>query len=135
MVKFHILFLLNTWNLNASSYTVNILSHNSGKDYKQAVAWYIKAANQGIAGAQHNLGVMYDNGQGITKDSKQAVVWFTKAANQGVVKAQCNLGFKYFDGLDVTKDDKQAVVWFTKAANQGVAEAQFRLGILDRFSQ
>jgi hypothetical protein len=30
MVKFHILFLLNTWNLTASSYTVNILSHNSG---------------------------------------------------------------------------------------------------------
>jgi TPR repeat protein len=29
------------------------------KDAKQAVYWYKKAAEQGYAGAQYNLGVMY----------------------------------------------------------------------------
>jgi TPR repeat protein len=32
------------------------------KDYKQAVYWYQKAADQGYAEAQSILGVMYANG-------------------------------------------------------------------------
>ena len=33
------------------------------KDYKQAVKWYTKAAEQGYADAQYNLGIMYYNGR------------------------------------------------------------------------
>jgi TPR repeat protein len=43
------------------------------KDAKQAVYWYKKAAEQGYAGAQYNLGFMYVNGKGVLKDDKQAV--------------------------------------------------------------
>jgi TPR repeat protein len=35
------------------------------KDYKQAVYWYQKAADQGYAEAQSILGVMYANGKGV----------------------------------------------------------------------
>ena len=38
------------------------------QDYAQAAAWYRKAADQGYAGAQYNLGVMYANGQGVPQD-------------------------------------------------------------------
>jgi TPR repeat protein len=38
------------------------------KDYKQAVYWYQKAADQGYAEAQSILGVMYANGKGVLKD-------------------------------------------------------------------
>jgi TPR repeat protein len=41
------------------------------KDEKQAVAWYKKAADQGYAQAQLNIGSMYDNGEGVQKDYKQ----------------------------------------------------------------
>jgi hypothetical protein len=58
------------------------------QDYKQAVAWYQKAADQGNAGAQYNLGFMYKNGYGVNKDSKQAVAWYQKAADQGDVDAK-----------------------------------------------
>jgi len=34
------------------------------KNYKKAVIWYRKAAEQGHAQAQNNLGVMYSEGQG-----------------------------------------------------------------------
>jgi TPR repeat protein len=34
------------------------------KDLGQAVAWYRKAAEQGLAAAQTNLGVMYQDGWG-----------------------------------------------------------------------
>jgi TPR repeat protein len=41
------------------------------KDYKQAVHWYQKAADQGYAEAQSILGVMYAFGKGVLKDDKQ----------------------------------------------------------------
>jgi TPR repeat protein len=34
------------------------------KNDKQAVYWYQKAAEQGLAEAQYNLGAMYANGEG-----------------------------------------------------------------------
>ncbi len=43
------------------------------KDYKKAVEWYTKAAEQGDAYGQCNLGTMYLFGNGVTKDYKKAV--------------------------------------------------------------
>ena len=34
---------------------------NADKAYKEAVKWYAKAAEQGYANAQYNLGIMYYN--------------------------------------------------------------------------
>ena len=39
-----------------------------------------KAAEQGDAGAQFSLGLMYSNGEGVTKDFKEAVKFATAAA-------------------------------------------------------
>ena len=52
------------------------------KDYKKAVDWYTKSAEQGYASGQWNLGVMYQNGDGVTMDKSKAVEWYTKAAEQ-----------------------------------------------------
>ncbi len=54
-----------------------------------------KAAEQGDAMAQFNLGVMYNTGRGVAQDYKQAVAWFRKAAEQGDAMAQFNLGLMY----------------------------------------
>jgi len=61
------------------------------KDYGKAVYWYTKAAEQGYATAQNNLGICYENGQGVPKDNVKAVSWYTKAAEQGNENAQKNL--------------------------------------------
>ena len=46
--------------------------------------WYILTwLFTGFAYAQYNLGVMYDNGQGVQQDYKEAVKWYRKAAEQG----------------------------------------------------
>ena len=50
------------------------------------------AAEQGLAMAQYNLGVMYAKGEGVTQDNEQAVAWYRKAAEQGEAIAQNNLG-------------------------------------------
>jgi TPR repeat protein len=87
-----------------------------------------KAAEQGSAEAQFNVGVMYDNGRGVAEDRKAAVLWYAKAAEQGNAPAQCNLGGSYANGNGVAKDENAALFWVTKAAKQGYARAQFNLG-------
>ena len=48
------------------------------------VRWYCKAAEQGRADAQYNLGFMYDNGVGVPEDDIQAYAWISLASAQGV---------------------------------------------------
>jgi uncharacterized protein len=65
------------------------------EDDAEAVKWYRMAAEQGLANAQLNLGVMYDYGQGVPEDDAEAVKWYRMAAEQGLANAQFNLGYMY----------------------------------------
>ena len=61
------------------------------QDYKEAVRWFRKAAEQGDAEAQYNLGAMYDIGQGVVQDYTRAHMWMNIAAssgNKGAVKGR-----------------------------------------------
>lgn len=57
------------------------------QDKAEAVKWYRKAAEQGDARAQCNLGVCYDNGEGIAQDKTEAVKWLQRASEQGLEEA------------------------------------------------
>ena len=103
--------------------------YSRAEDYRQAVYWWRKAAEQGYAKAQLTLGVRYYKGEGVDKDYQQAVYWIRKAAEQGNKDAQYALGVCYYNGEGVAKDLKQAVYWYRKAAEQGDENAQFRLGV------
>ena len=88
------------------------------------------AAEAGNADAQNNLGVMYDNGQGVPQANKTAVKWYTLAAKQGDAPAQFNLGYMYARGRGVPQNYKTTVKWYTLAAEQGNARAQYNLGVM-----
>ena len=60
------------------------------QDYTKATSWYRKAAEQGDAGAQFNLGCMYANGTGVKQDFVEAARLFRKAAEQGLDGAKEN---------------------------------------------
>ena len=64
-------------------------------DYATALRLLRPFAEQGDAGAQYNLGLMYDKGQGVPQDYATAVSWYRKAAEQGDAEAQFNLGLMY----------------------------------------
>jgi TPR repeat protein len=62
--------------------------------------WFRKAADQGFAKAQSNLGLMYAEGQGVTQNYPEAAKWYRKGADQGDADqgnadAQYNLGVMY----------------------------------------
>ncbi|ENW3401566.1 sel1 repeat family protein [Neisseria gonorrhoeae] len=79
----------------------------------------LQAAEQGNAAAQFNLGVMYENGQGVRQDYVQAVQWYRKASEQGDAQAQYNLGLMYYDGRGVRQDLVLAQEWLGKACQNG----------------
>ena len=43
-----------------------------------------RAADQGDASAQFNLGLMYATGRGVPQDAVEAVAWWFKAATKGL---------------------------------------------------
>ena len=79
-------------SLSASAQTAEELKAKGDEyyyagDYTKAVEYYQKAAEQGNAAAQYNLGVYYYNGEGVPQSYTEAVKWFKKAAEQGHAKA------------------------------------------------
>src|SRR5215471_9458253 len=97
-------------------------------DYATAVRLLRPLADQGDAQAQYNLGVLYDNGQGVPQNDAEAMKWYRKAAEKGHARAQQNLGTMYANGQGVPQNYTEAMTWFRKAADQGHAGAQQSLG-------
>jgi len=97
-------------------------------DYKKAAYWYTKAANQGYAEAQNNLGDCYYLGRGVKEDFKKAVYWYRQAIKLGNVKAHNCLGDCYYYGDGVKQDYKKAIYWYKKAAKNGNGEAENKIG-------
>ena len=99
-------------------------------DPDRAVSACRLLADQGYAGAQYNLGVMYDHGQGVPQNYAEAAKWYRKAADQGYAVAQFNLGVMYNEGQGVPQNYAEATKWYRKAADQGHADAQYNLGFM-----
>ena len=64
----------------------------ANEDDAKAVSWYRKAAEQGLADAQYNLGWMYALGRGVPEDYAQGYAWLSIAASQGREKAKESKG-------------------------------------------
>jgi uncharacterized protein len=92
----------------------------------ETVEPHIKAVDQ----AQHELGVKYREGDGVTQDYKKAMQLFRPLAEKGHGDSQFNLGQMYKDGNGVPQDYEEAIKWYRKAADQGLAEAQYNLGVM-----
>jgi len=71
------------------------------QDEVQAAQWYRKAAEQGNAMAQYQLGMMYALGQGVKKDDEESQQWLRKAADQGYRQA-----VEQLEKLDKSPKDK-----------------------------
>jgi hypothetical protein len=99
-------------------------------DYEAVLKEWVPLAESGHLRAQYNLGLMYDNGQGVEQDDAKAVYWYRRAAEGGHDGAQNNLGLMYASGQGVPRDDAEAVAWWRKAAEQGYAKAQYNLGVM-----
>lgn len=111
-----------TGNTQAQFFLAKRLQKGQGTavDAKAAAHWYTKAAEQGIAPAQLNLGIMYLRGEGVAADMQKARTWLEKAAHLGDNRASYALAvlderenrmvdaYKWYDlsARDAMLDDK-----------------------------
>ncbi|MBC8095085.1 MAG: sel1 repeat family protein [Akkermansiaceae bacterium] len=100
------------------------------QDYPRAMEWYFKAAKQNHPLAQFNLGIMYANGQGVTRNDQEAAIWFGKSARLGDAGAQHRLGMNSYhasmDGLPESMGESriEAYKWFVLSAAKGYSGSE-----------
>ena len=102
----------------AADFNTGLAAYNKG-DYTTAAREWRPLADQGIAAAQFNLGLLYLDGHGVPQDPAEAVKWFTKSAEQDYTQAQHNLGAMYGAGQGVKRDYVQAYKWLNICAAKG----------------
>ena len=101
-------------------------------DYTTALRELRPLAKRGHADAQHKLGLMHAEGQGVPQDYAEAAKWYGKAAGQGHAAAQNKFGNLYNLGRGVPQDYVQAAQWYRRAAEQGYEPSQINLGQMYR---
>lgn len=127
-----------------SLYYEGVEARDAG-DMATAVSKFTQAAEDGLAIAQHNLGVLYFSGEGVPQDYEQAFEWTRRAAEQGYLRAMVNLGVLYYNQLGVqpswmsvwplslinrSSNYEQAARWYREAAAFDDGEAQYNLATM-----
>ena len=98
-------------------------------NYKEALYWFQKAADQGYAQAQVRLGDLYRYGNGVDADPTKAAYWYKKAADQGYDIAMESLGELYVTGNGVPQNTNLGFELMEKAAAQGNPHIQYSVGL------
>lgn len=104
------------------------------KNYKEAFnLWYAASMQEDMLTevlretVNHNIGLAYYSGKGVSCDYKKAASWFIKSAEIGGVnsqQSQYNLAVMYVNGEGVKQDVHEASYWTNKARtgnNQGIS--------------
>jgi hypothetical protein len=101
------------------------------KDFKEAVKYLRKAAQQDEVAAQYFLGIVYEKGgYGIKRNVQQALHWFEKCANNGVDQALYQYGLLLFKNEGNPSNYRKAVECFTHAAENGNLNGVYGLGYM-----
>jgi hypothetical protein len=100
------------------------------QNYERAYYWFKQAADQGIANAAYNLGVLNHQGLGQAQNMDRALDWYRRAAQLGHPEAQYNLGIAYIEGIGTRYNPNMAAAFFQQAALGGIVEAAYNLGLI-----
>lgn len=96
------------------------------QDYKKALEWYMKAAEQGDENAQYMVRQIYFKIQ----DYDNLLKWCKKGIEQNQTVAKYTMGLIFLKGYGVEKNILKAKKWYEKAAEDNDASTQYRLGRL-----
>ena len=99
------------------------------QDYREAVKWWRRAADQGNEVAQICLVWYYENVFGVPQDYRKTETKHSKVAELGDKRAQVYVGGSYAESKSVSQDYGGATKWWRKAVEQGDAGAQYNLGV------
>lgn len=99
-------------------------------DVAAARAAWENAAEAGNGEAMHNLGVLYETGDGVAADPARAIEWYRRATEVGVPHSAFNLANMYREGRGVEVDLRRAGELYEKAGSAGHGGALNNLGAM-----
>ena len=96
-------------------------------NYKKAIEWFEKAAEQGFALTQYNLGAMYGRGQGVDVNYKEGVRVVREGAEKDthmlrIIWVPCTI-------MAMAMNYKKAFGWYEKAAEQARTGSQVQVNV------
>ena len=102
-----------------------------GQDMGVAAQLYRQSAVLGFAGAQNNLGDLYETGEGVPRNDKAAIYWYTRAAERGEPTAYLSLSSLLAEGtadkevfVEALKYALLAKNFLREGSNKAAAELQ-----------
>ena len=98
---------------------------NEKKDVKEAIKWYEKAAEKGLADAQHELGVCYLDGTGVKKDLDKAEEWLKKAHASGCARSEALIA-----RVGESRERQKKIKQLLPGAEKGDVKVQYELACL-----
>ncbi len=110
--------------------------HQMGKgpaqvNYKLAARYYMKAAQKEYSSALNNIGMMYENGQGLKQNLHLAFAYYKTAAAKDSAAAYNNLGLMYMYGRGIIdKNFAEAEKCFKQAIQRGFENSKNHLRTL-----
>jgi uncharacterized protein len=113
-----------------AQFSLGSILYYGGNDTAQAEEWFRKAAAQGYAPAEFQIGQLYDFGFVVEQDDAQALAWYRKAAEHGSAAGQRTVGEFYQKGRAGAADPSEAARWYRRAADGDDLLAQYALGQL-----
>jgi hypothetical protein len=113
-----------------AQFSLGALLYYGGTDTAQAVDWLRKAAAQGYADAEFQIGQLYDFGFAVGQDDREALLWYRKSAEHGSAAGQRAVGDFYRKGRAIAADAAEAARWYQRAADGDDVRAQYELGQL-----
>ncbi len=102
------------------------------EDYETAFQEWLPLAEEGLAGAQSNIGDLYANGLGVEENLEEAARWHLLAAEQGILKSIFYMGAHLASGQGVERDYPEAIKWLLLAKGAEDPNADQVLNLLSR---
>jgi hypothetical protein len=93
-----------------------------------ASQWYHLAAKLNHPEAQFYLGVMYEQGDVLSRQSSESLNWLFKSAERGHEKAQIYLAAVYLKDKNLRQEFNKRIRRYSQSAKKGNAIAQYNLG-------
>lgn len=108
-------------------------SYGKAKDFKEAIKWYEMSFNNGFPLSQHNLGIMYLNGNGTEKNSAKGFSLIKDSADRLKLPFSQRILASFYENGEVTsKDLTLAFKYYKMAADAGDPIAQAKAGLAYR---
>lgn len=111
-------------NIKAQLYLAQL--YFDEKNYKEAINFFRKAANQNNKTAKFKLARMYEAGEGVEKDLDEAIKLYKESTTIEMNEVQNSIGIEFYNNEEYNK----AFEYYQEAAKKGNMYGQYNLGLL-----